>query len=78
LPESQRTTGHPDQSDRGFGVLKLLRHTNGLTRFVNRRALMINRKLGVTDDVDEQDVRDLKLDFFLNLSGHIGVPGGLR
>jgi hypothetical protein len=56
----------------------LIRTSNDLGQLVNRRPLFVNRKLGVTDDVDEQDVRDLKLDFFLNLSGHIGVPGGLH
>jgi hypothetical protein len=32
--------------------------------------LFVNRKLGVTNDVDEQNMRDLQLNFFLNLSGH--------
>jgi hypothetical protein len=32
--------------------------------------LFVNRKLGVADDVEEENVRDLKLDLFLNLSRH--------
>ena len=31
---------------------------------LNRRVLVINRKLGITDDVYEQDIGDLELDFF--------------
>jgi hypothetical protein len=31
---------------------------------------LINRKLGVTDDVDEKNMRDLQFDFFFDLSGH--------
>ena len=34
-----------DQSGRGFGVLKLLGRANGLSQFINRRALFVNRKL---------------------------------
>ncbi|HWY51828.1 MAG TPA: hypothetical protein VNW72_10130 [Chthoniobacterales bacterium] len=51
--------------------MKLLGRANGLSQFVNRRALFVNRKLGVANDVDEQDVRDLKLDLLLNLGGHV-------
>jgi hypothetical protein len=62
--------GDLDQSGRGFGVLKLLGRANGLSQFINRRALIVNRKLGVTNNVDEQDMRDLELDLFLDLNGH--------
>jgi hypothetical protein len=55
-----------------FGLLILIGTSNDLRQLVNRCPLFVNRKLGVTDDVDKQDVRDLKLDLFLNLSGHIG------
>jgi len=43
---------------------------NGLSQFINRRALIVNRKLRVANDVDEQDMGDLELDLFLNFSGH--------
>src|SRR3989441_43217 len=59
-----------DQAGRGFGVLKLLGRANGLSQFINRRALFVNRKLRVANDVDEQDMGDLELDLFLNFSGH--------
>src|SRR5713226_9912441 len=74
LVKNQRhpvTGGDLDQSGRGFGVLKLLRRANGLSQFVNRRALIVNRKLRVANNVDEQDMGDLELDLFLNFGGHL-------
>src|SRR5206468_7522631 len=53
-----------DQAGRGFSVLKLLGRANGLSQFINRRALLVNRELGVANDVNEQDMGDLELDFF--------------
>jgi hypothetical protein len=35
------------------------------------RMLVINRKLRVANDVDEQDMGDFELDLFLNLNGHL-------
>ena len=32
--------------------------------------LVINRELGVANNVDEQDMRDLQRDLFLDLCGH--------
>src|SRR5205807_185078 len=63
-------SGDLDQSRRGFGVLKLLGRANGLSQFINRRALIVNRTLGVANDVDEQDMRDLELDLFFYFGGH--------
>jgi hypothetical protein len=37
---------------------------------LNPVALLGDEQFGVTDNVDKQDVRDLKLDLFLNLDGH--------
>jgi hypothetical protein len=37
-------------------------------------ALIGNEQFGVTDDVDEQDVRDLQLDFFLDFQWASGEP----
>src|SRR5205823_1041761 len=34
-------------------------------------ALLVNGKLRVTDDVDEQHMRDLQRDFFFNFGGHV-------
>jgi hypothetical protein len=54
--------------------LKLLGRANGLSQFINRRALIVNRKLRVANDVDEQDMGDLELDLFLNFGGHSMTP----
>src|SRR3984893_6193755 len=59
-----------NQAAGGVSVLNLLGRTNGLSQFINRRALFVNRKLGIADDVDEQDMGDLELDLFLDLNGH--------
>jgi hypothetical protein len=40
--------------------------------------LGVNRELGVTDNVDEENVRDLKLDLFLKLGSHLGSHGDTR
>src|ERR1700731_1122463 len=63
-----------DQSGPGFGVLKLLGSANGLSQVINRRALIVNRKLRVANDVDEQDMGDLELDLFFDLGGHSMTP----
>ena len=41
-------------------------------------ALLINQELGVTDDVDEEDMTDLQFDLFFNFSGHSGSDLALR
>ena len=60
-----------NQTVRGFGSLKLLGGANNLVQFLNRRVLVVNRKLRVANDVDEQDMRDLELDLLLDLGGHV-------
>src|SRR6266704_5493338 len=64
-------SGNFDQSAPLFRSLELLSATNRSVKRVEQRALLINYQLRVTDNVDEQDVRDLELNFFLNLSGHL-------
>jgi hypothetical protein len=44
-----------------------------VVQFVNRRMLVINRKLRVANNVDEQHMSDFELDLFLDLSGHLVV-----
>ena len=44
---------------------------NNLVQFLNRRMLVINRKLRVADDVDEQNMGDLELDLLLDLGGRL-------
>jgi hypothetical protein len=46
--------------------------------FIDSHALFINRKLGITDYVDKQNMGDLQLDLFLKLSGHLGSHGNAR
>src|SRR5207253_9200822 len=73
LVKNQRhpvTGGDLDQSGRGFSVLKLLGRANDLSQFINRRALLVNRKLRVANNVDEQDMGNLELDFFFFLGAH--------
>ena len=41
-------------------------------------ALLIDQELGVTDDVDEENVPDLQFDLFFNFSGHSGSDLALR
>ena len=60
-----------DQTARGFGSLKLLGRANNPVQLLNRRVLVVNRKLRVTNDVDEQDMGDFELDLFLDLGGHV-------
>ena len=33
--------------------------------------LIVNRKFRVANDVDEENMRDLELDLFLDLNGHL-------
>jgi hypothetical protein len=40
--------------------------------------LLVNRELGVTDNVEKEDMRDFELDLFVNLSGHIIDQTGLH
>ena len=73
LVKNQRhaiASGNFNQATCAFSFLKLLGRANDLIQFINRRALIVNRKLGVTNDVNEKDMGDLELDLFLDLGGH--------
>ena len=61
----------PNQTVRGFGSLKLFGGANNPVQFLNRRVLVVNRKLRVANDVDEQDMGDFELDLLLDLNGHL-------
>src|SRR5512132_899406 len=61
----------PSQTARSFGSLKLLGRANNPVQFLKRRMLVANRQLGVTDDVDEKDMRDFERDLVLNFSDHV-------
>ena len=56
---------------RGFGSLKLFGGANNPVQFLNRRVLVVNRKLRVANDVDEQDMGDFELDLLLDLGRHV-------
>ena len=66
----------PNQTVRGFGSLKLFGGANNPVQFLNRRVLVVNRKLRVANDVDEQDMGDFELDLFLISMGILS--GALR
>src|SRR5438128_9242921 len=59
------------QAARGFGSLKLFGGANDPVQFLNRRVLVVNRKLRIANDVDEQNMSDFELDLFLDLNGHL-------
>jgi hypothetical protein len=41
-----------------------------LSSALNYRPLLVNRKLGVTNNVDEKDMRDFEPNLLFNLGGH--------
>src|SRR5205814_4639094 len=64
------------QAVRRFGALKLFGSANNLAQFLDCRVLLVNRKLRITDNVDEKDMSNLKLDLFPDLSGHFYALSG--
>jgi hypothetical protein len=60
-----------DQSTRRFRGAELIRATDDLVERLEQSSLFVNQQLGVADDVYKQDMRDLQLNFFLNLGGHL-------
>ena len=54
----------------GFRLAELLCATNDLIERLQQRPLILNRNLRVTDDIDEEDMCQLQLNFFLYLSRH--------
>ena len=61
-----------------FGFAELLGCANNLVEFYANLALLFVQELGVTDDVDEEDMRDLKLDLLFNLSRHATISAAVR
>ena len=58
------------QSIRRFRPFEFVRAANNLIELLNQRVLLVRQQLGVTDNVDEQDMDDLQLDFLFDLGGH--------
>src|SRR6266545_4720946 len=63
------TSRNLDQSSCCLGLAKFIRAPNDLVERVEQSPLLIYYELGVTDDVDEQDMANLELNFLFNL-GH--------
>src|SRR5262245_45047649 len=62
LVENQRHAvagGDPQKATGSLCFAELLGKTNNLIQFLNLGVLLVNREFGVTDNVDEEDVRDL-------------------
>jgi hypothetical protein len=49
----------------------LLGQANNPVEFINSGVLFVNGELSVADDVEEENVRDLKLDLLFNFGGHL-------
>src|SRR5438105_519581 len=62
-----------EQAVFAFRFAKFVRRLDDLIEFLNRCPLIVDRHFGISDDVDKEDVRDLELDLFFNLSGHFGA-----
>jgi hypothetical protein len=71
--ENERHTvsgGNCDQVSLVFGGAELLRLAHHSIEHLQQAPLFVNQQSGVTDNIDEENVRDLQLDLFFDLSGH--------
>jgi hypothetical protein len=59
------------QPTSSFGFLILIRIADDCRQLVNHCPLLINRKLRITNNVDEKDMRDFELNLLFNLGGHV-------
>src|SRR5438876_9425144 len=59
------------QPTRSFGFLVLIRTADDSRQLINYRPLLVNRKFGVTNNVDEEDMRDFEPNLLFNLGGHV-------
>src|SRR4029077_3243227 len=59
------------QSTRSFRFVVLIRTADDRRQLVNYRPLFVNRKLRVTNNVDEEDMRDFEPNLLFNLGGHV-------
>ncbi len=59
----------PDKFSFRLRRAHLLRSADHFLQMFQKLALLINEQFGVAHDVDEEDMRDLEIDFFFNL-GH--------
>jgi len=56
----------------------LFGQTNNLVQFLDLGVLLVNRELGVTDNVEKEHMRDFELDLFFNFGGHLDSHGNAR
>ena len=56
-----------------FSFLVLLGQANNPVEFINPGVLFVYGELGVADDVEKENVRDLKLDLLFNFSRHVNI-----
>src|SRR5207249_5162081 len=56
---------------RSFGLLILIRTADDCRQLINYCPLLVNRKLRVTNNVDEKDMRDFEPNLLFNLGGHV-------
>src|SRR6266446_3237728 len=59
------------QPTRSFGFLVLIRTADDCRQLINYCPLLVNRKLRVTNNVDEKDMRYFKPNLLFNLGGHV-------
>src|SRR5205809_7585572 len=59
------------QSTRSFGFLVLIRTADACRQLINYCPLLVNRKLRVTNNVDEEDMGDFEPNLLFNLGGHV-------
>src|SRR5437660_3836721 len=64
------------QTARRFRSLKLIGRANNLNQLIDGCVLLINGKLRIADDVDEQNMRDFRFDLFFYFGGHIYFGAG--
>src|SRR5205814_5977223 len=57
-----------------FSFLELLGQANNPVEFINSGVLFVNGEFRVADNVEEEHVRDLKLDLLFNFGGHSMTP----
>src|SRR5262249_48338892 len=54
-----------------FSAAELFRSPDNLPQDLQLRGLLVQEQLGITDDVDEQDMADLQPNFRFCLGGHL-------
>src|SRR5438874_4962936 len=59
-----------------FSFLKSLGQMNNLVELLNSRVLLVNGELRITDNVDEENVRNLQLDLLFYFNRHISAQMG--